>query len=378
MPIVKERSNNAELEIQLQKLIGSYGGIEAFKKALPDLGIGFGQNQKDHLKKKLTVEQAIEEFFRGKHSTFSDMAETTKRTYKVEANLLFAFCKNHLSKGKDSFVCELITPENISAYLLPIKNMGTRNKKASFLRSFIKEVCRDQIEKDVLDKLFRRTLKIQECKNDLPEYFSFEQIEELLALAKRTQQGLRNHAILWTFIGSGIRLDEIKFKIGDILWDKQAIYVYPKRNKKEKKLRYISRNALEVLSQYVEFTYGPPGKRYTNEEYNQLFVFSGDGGKSTYSESTIQKMLRNLIRKAVSIPDDEKERFSVHSLRHTFAVHALLSGLNIYLISKYLGHQSLSSTEVYLKLHHNELINEMKKHPFANIDIDFLRKEKNI
>lgn len=77
-------------------------------------------------------------------------------------------------------------------------------------------------------------------------------------------------------------------------------------------------------------------------------------------------MLDGLITEAQSISKEEKERLSVHSLRHSFALFALEGGVDIVSISKFLGHRSLKTTTIYLELFNSMLLEAIEKHPFAH------------
>lgn len=78
-------------------------------------------------------------------------------------------------------------------------------------------------------------------------------------------------------------------------------------------------------------------------------------------------MLDGLIADAQTISIEEKERLSVHSLRHSFALFALEEGVDLVSISKLLGHKSLKTTTIYLQLFNDMLLKAIEKHPFARL-----------
>ncbi|MGF7046535.1 site-specific recombinase XerD [Paenibacillus sp. DS2015] len=85
-------------------------------------------------------------------------------------------------------------------------------------------------------------------------------------------------------------------------------------------------------------------------------------------------MMTSLIKEAKSINDKDKNNYqlSVHSLRHSFALYLLESGVNIYVIKELMRHKWLSSTEVYLKLFNKTLVNAINKHPLAQLKVSDL------
>jgi integrase/recombinase XerD len=82
-------------------------------------------------------------------------------------------------------------------------------------------------------------------------------------------------------------------------------------------------------------------------------------------------MFSSLIAEAKTISAIEKKPYqlSVHSLRHSFALYLLESGVNIYSIKELMRHAWLSSTEVYLKLFDSMLLSAIEKHPLAQIKV---------
>ncbi len=128
----------------------------------------------------------------------------------------------------------------------------------------------------------------------------------------------------------------------------------------------MTKSSLEILNAYVNFRY----YGIKNElDYLERYIFSDDKGISPLHESTIQKMFASLIYEAKSIPESDKKPYqlSVHSLRHSFALYLLESGVNLYTIKELMRHSWLSSTEVYLKLFDSMLVNAIDQHPLAQL-----------
>ncbi len=82
-------------------------------------------------------------------------------------------------------------------------------------------------------------------------------------------------------------------------------------------------------------------------------------------------MITNLIVEAKTIKEDDKKnyQFSVHSLRHSFALYLLESGVNIYTIKELMRNKWLSSTEIYLQLFNKMLVEAINKHPLGQLKI---------
>nr|WP_256380610.1 tyrosine-type recombinase/integrase [Paenibacillus naphthalenovorans] len=211
-------------------------------------------------------------------------------------------------------------------------------------------------------------LKVKPDKNrNHPRAFEKHQIDELLMLVKLGREAHRNFTILWTFLGTGIRLNELyRLQIGDINPERQELLVRGKGNKDFKQPTKITKSALEILRFYVQFRYSALADKPC---YKALYIFSDDKGVTPLHDNTIQKMMTNLIAEAKTISDADKAtyRLSVHSLRHSFALYLLESGVNIYKINGLMRHQWLSSTEVYLDMFDHMLVEAIDKHPLGQL-----------
>jgi len=369
MPIKKKESEQSSIEVILQNLVQKHN-LSNLQQASSkiffnnDLSENFESEKTEDV---LTFEEAKEEFF--KSDRFISLSESSKYTYESEMRVLEKNYVESLEKGiKTPFQDLFISSEYntcILSYLNADIKESTKQKKKAFLRSFIQSVTYDCYQKN--KEVFNRLLKIKTDISILPRYFEIEQIHELINLSKQTPASLRNYTMLRVFLGTGIRINELKLlQIGDIYSEAQNILVCPKGDKKHKKARKISSSALSVLENYVEFTYS---HLKSKENYSKLYIFSNNEGKTPLTDRAIQYMVKNLILKATSIPEERKEHLNTHSLRHSFAVHALHSGIDIYTISNLLGHKSISSTEIYLNLFDEDLKKAIEKHPFSNLHI---------
>ncbi len=369
MPIIKKESEQSSIEKILQDLIQNHD-LNNLQKASNKIFFNkdlSGNLNNEEINEVLTFEEAKEMFF--KSDRYISLSESSKKTYKSEMKILEKNYVEGLESGVKTHFEDLFTDSKYNTEVLRYLNEdikeNTKQKKKAFLRSFIQSVTYDFYAKH--KEVFSSLLKIKTDINSLPKYLELEQIYEVLNLSRQSLAALRNYTILKVLLGSGIRINELTLlQIGDINANTQTIMVFPKGNKKSKKPRKISSEALNVLENYIEFTYSAfKGK----ENYSELYIFSSNEGQTPLTERTIQYMVKNLILKAESIPKERKEDLSTHSFRHSFAVHALHSGIDIYTISTLLGHKNISSTEIYLNLFDEDLKKAIEKHPFANLHV---------
>jgi integrase/recombinase XerD len=353
--IIKKRSNKAEVSNVIAGLIYDYGK-DLLIKTLEDKELlatsSHSLSTNSGLNKDSPLEKAISTFLNSGFFKYH-LAESTRASYQSEINTFRQF-----AKGCEK-IADILDPLIIGEYLSQFENVYTRNKKAAFLRSFFKEVIPELATND--PSFFKKYLAIAKSREHIPKAFTTKQINEMLCLT-RLDTNLRNYTILQTFLGSGIRLSElIELKVKDIDFKNQTLWVVPKRYS-TKFPRKINKRVLDELKEYIGFTYGHITEKENKEE---CFLFSTTSGKKAMTKRNVQYMVKDLVQRCSSIPLDKKNTFSCHNLRHTFAIQALEAGIDVYTISKLLGHESIASTQIYLELYDHQLKVAIEKHPFA-------------
>lgn len=290
------------------------------------------------------------------------LSASSKRTYLSEVKCFNSFTQAQL--GNHPKLVEASSPTLLLEYLQRATNPNTKAKKSAFLRTFFLAISQ-RYELNLLDPL-KPLLKMKWRKDELQKGFNKIQLAELLSLSQMSRDGHRNSTIIWTFLGTGLRINELlHLQIGDIVEDTQTVYIIPKGDDGTKVPRKITKLALTLLQDYVSFKYSYLKETLPEKAYSQLYIFSNDLGKSPLTSRTIQLMIKSLCKKAISIPEHQKEWYSPHSFRHSFAIYALESGIDIYTLSKLLGHKSIGSTIVYLNLFDDQLKSAIEQHPFA-------------
>jgi integrase/recombinase XerD len=361
MPIEFPTSPTQSLRNNIQQLVTKYG-VDELQEILGELGI-----KVDPTEKKNVIEDISGETVKGyflKCPRFISLSPDTRKTYTSELSQYIKFSnQNHTSSATFR---QLAEPMNIVAYLGQYEpRSNTRAKKASFLRTFFSTTLKHFFDEKI-DEI-KPLLEIKTDESDIPKALKINQLREVVHLSAATGNGFRNFAIIMTFLSSGIRLKELRLiKIGDIDTDHQTIHVLGKGKKGAKARRSINLLGLCILRNYIKFTFQSQMEFLTEDQLDQLYVFSRNGGNRALASRTIQYFVEKLINKATSIPENEKNKYSVHTFRHCFAVYALEAGIDIYTISKLLGHESIETTTIYLKLFDEQLKKAVEKHPFAN------------
>ena len=188
----------------------------------------------------------------------------------------------------------------------------------------------------------------------LPEVLSVDEIELIISsIDLSNKQGERNRAILETLYSCGLRVTElINLKISNINFKEGYIKVIGKGDKE--RLTPIGSNALKYISIYVNEVRIHQKISKNHED----FVFLNNRG-SKLSRVMIFTLIKRIVDK-VGI----KKKVSPHTFRHSFATHLIEGGADLRAVQEMLGHESITTTEIYTHLDRDYLrSNIMQFHP---------------
>ncbi|OAB32996.1 tyrosine-type recombinase/integrase [Paenibacillus glacialis] len=370
MSIIQSKSKLQLAREEIQLAISQYG-INTFEQVMVEIGLTNLQ-ENPVIEEDVSLQEAGDYFI--ECETYQYYSTSSKKTYRSELSQYQRFVSSQYGCNQPSLK-QSADRQIIMKYLSRYKGSNTMVKKKAFLRSFLRVTLGHYFHQSLDD--YKNTLRLRpEAEDEEPKAFRKIQLAELLNLAQLSNHGFRNHAIVWVFMGSGIRLSELcKLQICDVLPTTQQIKIYPKMKEYQKEKRTISSLALLILTDYIEFTYSYCRQTLSLEEYRNLYIFSKDFGKTHLQPRAIQYIVKDLINKAKSI--ENKNLFCVHSFRHSFALYALESGVDIYMISKLLGHKSIETTDEYLKLFDYQLREVIDKNPIAMEEMKKLQQRMN-
>ncbi|MDA9339536.1 site-specific tyrosine recombinase XerD [Polaribacter sp.] len=188
----------------------------------------------------------------------------------------------------------------------------------------------------------------------LPDTLSTEEIDALInAVDLSHPQGERNKAMLEAMYSCGLRVSELtSLKISDLFFEEGFIRVIGKGNKQRFIPIHISTQ--KIINEYiVHFR-----KLIIPNKGSEDTLFLNRRGNSL-SRQMVFTILKNL---AININLEKK--ISPHTLRHSFATHLLKGGADLRVIQQMLGHESITTTEVYLHLDKSDLQEVVEKfHP---------------
>jgi integrase/recombinase XerD len=235
---------------------------------------------------------------------------------------------------------EAVDLKDLQLFLKWVAELGmTASSQAriiSGIKSFYKYCLAEQISKKDPTTL----LEAPKLKRALPDILSFEEIEKIIdQLDLSKPEGGRNKAILETMYSSGLRVSEVvNLKISQLYLDVGFIRVIGKGDKE--RLVPIGSSASKYLTIYknkIRVHVSPqPG--------NEDIVFLNNRGKKL-SRVMIFLIIKELVKKA-----GIHKTVSPHTFRHSFATHLVEGGADLRAVQEMLGHESITTTEIYTHL----------------------------
>lgn len=223
------------------------------------------------------------------------------------------------------------------------------SRKLSSLRTFYKFLVLNNYSKNNPFQLISSPKK----EKKIPRFINYQGIEEIFNIPDiKTMEGQREKVILEVLYGSGIRVSElVNIKLKDIDFSNKTILIFGKGSKE--RIVPFGDYALDAMKCFID----DGRNRYLGDTQSDYLIV----GKNEPNLTTrrIEQIIDKLIKKT-SI----KMNITPHMFRHTFATHLLDNGCELIAVQELLGHESLSSTEIYTHVS-NEHLREVyyKCHP---------------
>lgn len=164
---------------------------------------------------------------------------------------------------------------------------------------------------------------------------NYKDLEELISASSEGDFGERNKLIIEMFYATGVRVSElVNIKLSDIDFSEKTIRIHGKGNKE--RFVFYGEYCEEALNLYINNL----RRKLVDKNNNEFLFLNKYGGK--ISDRSIRNIINTII-KETSI----KMNIHPHTLRHTFATHLLSQGIDLKSVQFLLGHENLSSTEIY-------------------------------
>ena len=277
------------------------------------------------------------------------LSKNTLESYRLDVNKLIAYLESNLiTTGPIE-----INNETIKRFVYELAktvNSRTQSRVISGLRSFFDYLIFEN---------YRKTNPLEQIETPrigrkLPDTLALKEINLMVASIDLTNPlGERNRAIIETLYSCGLRVSELTdLKISDLFFKESFIKVTGKGNKQ--RFVPIGLNTQKFIKLYINHTRSL--LNIASEHMDTLFL--NQRGKKL-SRAMIFTIVKKLAQK-VGI----KKSISPHTFRHTFATHLLENGADLRAIQMMLGHESITTTEIYMHIDKSHLKQVMNKfHP---------------
>ncbi|GAO42966.1 site-specific tyrosine recombinase XerD [Flavihumibacter petaseus] len=282
------------------------------------------------------------------------MWETYKKGYKAWLRLEKSLADNsvqaylqdiekltqYLSHAGNLAAPDKLQPEDLEQFIRWVAELGmTQRSQArilSGLRSFYKYCVEEQIVREDPTIL----LEAPKLSRLLPDTLSYEEIELIIAAIDLSKpEGERNKAILETLYSCGLRVSElVGLQISCLFLDSGFIRVLGKGSKE--RLVPIGENAIRQIEIY----------RNTIRNHQQIKPGKEDILFLNRRGAQLTRVMIFLIIKALAQKAGISKQISPHTFRHSFATHLVENGADLRAVQEMLGHESITTTEIYTHL----------------------------
>ncbi|WP_210487410.1 site-specific tyrosine recombinase XerD [Rufibacter aurantiacus] len=229
---------------------------------------------------------------------------------------------------------------HLQAFLEWINTLGMTSHSQARTISGIRSFYKFLIMEDLLDADPTETIEAPKLQRKLPDVLSYDEIVSLFeAIDVSTPEGTRNKAMLETLYSSGLRVTElIELKISNLYEDLGFLRITGKGNKE--RLVPIGRDALKYIRLYLDGV----RRHLPIKKGQEDFVFLNRRGASL-SRVMVFTIIKDLAAKV-----GLEKNISPHTFRHSFATHLIEGGADLRAVQEMLGHESITTTEIYTHL----------------------------
>ncbi len=287
------------------------------------------------------------------------------RTVEAYASDLASLSAFLAERGHDRLQAAKVDAIMVRAYLAAEVARGLSGRsmmrRVSALRSFFRYLeQRGAIESDPTLHLAQRV-----ARRSVPTIVSEERLQHMMEIPDvSTSMGARDRALLEFLYGTGVRLGElVALNVGDFLPLADRVIVHGKGNKK-RVVPFAGRAREAMLAYWADRFALTSADDASLKLHTRAPAFAGRasaGNKARVGRRTVQRVVARHLRRVASVT-----KASPHVLRHAFATHMLDHGADLRAVQELLGHESLSTTQVYTHVSVEHLRKVYKKaHPRA-------------
>jgi integrase/recombinase XerD len=264
------------------------------------------------------------------------LSDNSIEAYSRDIEKLYQFSDLQVVKLKP----ELITLTDLRGFINWINELGMIPSSQARILSGIKAFYKYLLMEDIIKSDPSELLESPKIRRKLPDTLSYEEINKIIAALDLSKpEGMRNKAILETLYGSGLRVSELtELKLSNLYLDIEFIKVTGKGNKE--RLVPIGSEAIKALKIWIENVRVHNPIKRGEEDY----VFLNRRG------TRLSRQIIFLTIKGLAEIIGLKKKISPHTFRHSFATHLVEGGADLRAVQQMLGHESITTTEIYTHL----------------------------
>ncbi len=274
------------------------------------------------------------------------LSENTREAYLADADRLQDFLRG---RGVDFDRTDVQT---LSDFVASLADLGIAPRSIARTVSGIKSVFRYlRLEREI-DANPALLLDTPRIGRHLPTVLSVGEIDSMIAaIDPESPTALRNHAIIETLYGCGLRVSELcDMRLSRIDFTRGMALIEGKGSKE--RIVPMSDSSLELIRRYVSTDRA--SLRIDRGEEDIVFL-------NVRGHRLTRQMVFTVLRQLAALAGI-RTVISPHTLRHSFATHLLEGGANLRAIQQMLGHESISTTEIYLHMDNSHLRDEILRH----------------
>lgn len=233
-----------------------------------------------------------------------------------------------------------LTGKHLQAFLQFINELGMSAFSQARILSGIKAFYKYLLFEELIEKDPTALIEGPKLGRKLPDTLEYDEIEKIFeAIDLSVAEGARNRAMLEVLYSSGLRVSElVELKLANVYFDIGFLRVIGKGNKE--RLVPVGRDAMKYLKIYMEEVrvHVPVQKSF------ESYVFLNRRGRK------LTRVMVFLIIKSLAEKIGLKKTISPHTFRHSFATHLIEGGADLRAVQEMLGHESITTTEIYTHL----------------------------
>ena len=306
-------------------------------------------------------------------ATILNKSQNTVKEYNYDLNTFLKYILYHFKMTNETDLKQIsirnmsletvskITLDDIHSFLFYLTNTynskaATRARKVSSIRVFFNYLCN---KAGLIEKNPAQNLETPKLDKRIPKYLTLDDSKKLLEAVNdmddRNKE--RDYAIITLFLNCGMRLSElVGINIKDINFNDQKLNVIGKGNKE--RTIYLNSACMNAVNKYLAV------RPHDNVKYDSKDALFLSERRERISNRTVQYIVKQELKRAGL----DTNKYSVHKLRHTAATLMYKYGnVDIRALQELLGHESISTTEIYTHVDNSQIRNAVESNPLANI-----------